>query len=264
MPKLDYLICESTYGDKDHESKPEQSQKLKEIIEKTCIQNGGKLIIPAFSVGRTQEIIYMMDKMETAGILPKVKVYVDSPLAVNATMVFGSHPECYDDDLYEYLLIDEDPFGFNSLAYVKSVEMSKELNSNSEACVIVSSAGMMNAGRVKHHLFHNIENPNSGFLIVGYCAPYTPGGILRSGAEYIKVFGEYKQVLAEISIMDSFSAHGDRGEMYDFISNQSEVKEIFLVHGDEDTQVKFKEYLKDKDFENIQIPTLGQEYHLKA
>lgn len=263
MPEVDYLICESTYGDKDHESKPEQSEKLKEIIEKICVKNKGKLIIPAFSVGRTQEIIYMMDKMETAGLLPKVKVYVDSPLAVNATMVFGSHPECYDDTLYEYLLIDEDPFGFNSLSYVKSVGMSKELNRNDEACVIVSSAGMMNAGRVKHHLYHNIEDPKNGFLIVGYCSPGTPGGILRDGATAIKVFGEMKMVNADIQVMDSFSAHGDRHEMYDFIKNQTKLKGLFLVHGDEDTQQEFKVFLSDKSFENIQIPTLGQTIELK-
>ena len=262
MPQVDILICESTYGDKVHESKPEQSEKLKQIIERICLENGGKLIIPAFSVGRTQEIIYMLDKMETAGILPKVKVYVDSPLAVNATMVFGAHPECYDDDLFEYLLIDDDPFGFNSLEYVKSVEVSKELNTNTEACVIVSSAGMMNAGRVKHHLFHNIEDTQSGFLIVGYCSPDTPGGILRNGAEAIKVFGEWKMVNAEISVMDSFSAHADQREILDFIRNQQKLKKLFLVHGEFETQQSFKDYLNKHEFDDIEIPYNSQEYEV--
>lgn len=262
MPEVDFLICESTYGDRDHESKPEQSNQLKEIIERTCIQNKGKLIIPAFSVGRTQEIIYMMDKMATAGILPKVQVYVDSPLAVNATMIFGAHPECYDDNLFEYLLIDEDPFGFNSLHYVRTVETSKELNTSTEPCVIISSAGMMNAGRVKHHLFHNIEDSNSGFLIVGYCSPETPGGILRNGAETLKVFGEVKIVRAKIDVMDSFSAHGDRNEMHAFIENQKSLKKLFLVHGDEEAQTGFKEFLSNRGFKHIETPKIGQEYHI--
>jgi metallo-beta-lactamase family protein len=262
MPEVDYLICESTYGDRDHESKPEQSTQLKDIIERTCITNKGKLIIPAFSVGRTQEIIYMMDKMATAGVLPKVRVYVDSPLAVNATMVFGAHPECYDDNLFEYLLIDDDPFGFNSLTYVRTVETSKDLNTSTEPCVIISSAGMMNAGRVKHHLFHNIEDPNSGFLIVGYCSPETPGGILRNGAESIKVFGEWKLVKAKVDVMDSFSAHGDRNEMYAFIKNQKRLKTLFLVHGDKDAQAGFKQFLTERSFGNIEVPRNGQEYHI--
>jgi metallo-beta-lactamase family protein len=200
----------------------------------------------------------MLDKMETAGILPKIPVYVDSPLAVNATMIFGAHPECFDNDLNEYLLIDDNPFGFNNLKYVRSVDESKAINSSDEPCIIISSSGMMNAGRVKHHLFNNIENPNVTFLIVGYCAPYTPGGQLRAGVESMKIFGEYKMVRAKVAVMDSFSAHGDRGEMYDFISNQKEpVKKIFLVHGEIDTQKNFKSYLNERGFKDIEIPEPG-------
>jgi len=218
MPEVDYLICESTYGDRDHETTPEQSDKFLEVLKHTCVEKKGKLIIPAFSVGRTQEIVYMLDKMETAGLLPKIPVYVDSPLAVNATEVFGAHPECFDDELNEYLLIDDNPFGFNSLNYIRKVEGSKALNDSKEPMIIISSSGMMNAGRVRHHLYNNIDNEKNTFLMVGYCAPNTAGGMLKNGIQELKIFGEYKPVNAEIVSMASFSAHGDRGEMKEFIS----------------------------------------------
>lgn len=264
MPEADYLICESTYGDKDHESTPEQSDRFLEVLKHTCIDKKGKLIIPAFSVGRTQEIVYMLDKMETAGLLPKIPVYVDSPLAVNATEVFGAHPECFDDELNEYLLIDDNPFGFNSLNYIRKVEASKALNENKEPMIIISSSGMMNAGRVRHHLYNNIDDEKNTFLMVGYCSPNTAGGMLKNGIQELKIFGEYKPVHAEIVSMASFSAHGDRSEMKEFISNQRQsAKKIFLVHGDYDTQLEFKKYLQDDGFGDIEIPQKGQEIELK-
>ena len=263
MPNVDYLICESTYGDKEHEEKPEQSEKFLQVIKDTCVKDKGKLIIPAFSVGRTQEIVYMLDQMSTNGLLPKIPVYVDSPLAVNATIVFGSHPECFDGDLHEYMLIDDNPFGFNDLTYVKDVKTSKWLNETDQACIIISSSGMMNAGRVKHHLYHGIENPKNTFLIVGYCAPGTPGGMLRDGVQELKIYGDLKKVKAKVVAMDSFSAHADRVEMYSFIKHQKDtVKQIFLVHGEIDRQTKFAEYLGERGFPNVEIPELGQEYEL--
>ncbi len=263
MPEVDYLICESTYGDKEHILPPAQTDKFLECLQHTCIEKKGKLIIPAFSVGRTQEIVYMMDQLYNAGKLPRIPVYVDSPLAVNATRVFGAHPECYDSDLSEYLLMDDDPFGFNSLKYVRSVDESKALNSSTEPSVIISSSGMMNAGRIRHHMFNGLEDPKNTFLIVGYCAPDTAGGILRGGATELKMFGEIKQVNAEIHIMESFSAHADRAEIVEFISNQKKsVKKIFLVHGDKKIQTKFKEYLMEKEFPSVEIPYTGQEFEI--
>lgn len=262
MPEVDYLICESTYGDKVHEDTPEQSGKLLEVI-KEVVEQKGKLIIPAFSLGRTQEIVYMLDKMETEGSLPRVPIFVDSPLAVNATMVFGSHPECFDNKLNEYLLIDENPFGFNDLTYIKKVEQSKELNGMQGPFIIISSSGMMNAGRVKHHLFNNIEDPDTTILIVGYCSPETPGGILKTDIKEIKLFGEIKQINANVKTMDSFSAHGDQTEMYDFIKNQKKLKKLFLVHGEYETQLGFRAYLEERGFENITIPEQGMEVELK-
>jgi metallo-beta-lactamase family protein len=263
MPEMDYIICESTYGDKTHESIPEQSNRFLDIIKDTCIKKKGKLIIPAFSVGRTQEIVYMLDKLESSGKLPKIPVYVDSPLAVDATTVYMAHPECYDKALCDYLQIDDNPFGFKMLTYVKGVEQSKALNDNKEPMIIISSAGMMNAGRVKHHLYNNVENPKNTFLIVGYCSPETPGGQLRNGNKQITIFGDRLEVKANIKMMDSFSAHGDKKEMHEFLKNQTEsCKKVFLVHGEIDTQQKFKQYLEQKNFKDVEIPELGQEYTL--
>jgi len=263
MPPLDYLICESTYGDKDHEAPPAEINKFLRIIKKTCIEKKGKLIIPAFSVGRTQEIVYMLDQLESTGKLPHIPVYVDSPLAVNATTVFGSHPECFDNDLNEYMLVDENPFGFNALTYIREVNASKALNDSEEPSIIISSSGMMNAGRVRHHLFNNIDHPKNTLLIVGYCSPDTAGGMLRNGIEKIKLFGEWKFVKAEIEIMDSFSAHADRNEILDFIHNQKAgLKRLFLVHGEIDRQEEFKSLLGEHGFPNVEIPKLGEEFEL--
>lgn len=264
MPEVDYLICESTYGDRIHESQPNEMERFLRIITKTCMEKRGKLIIPAFSVGRTQEIVYLLDQAHTAGRLPKVKVYVDSPLAINATAVYGSHPECFDNDLHEYMLIDKNPFGFNDLTYIRQAEQSKALNNEHEPGIIISSSGMMNAGRVKHHLFNNIEDPRNTFLIVGYCTPDTPGGKLRSGATSLKIFNQVKEVKAGVEVMDSFSGHGDRDEMKDFIINQKKkLKKLFIVHGEYDTQQAWRSFLRESGFEHIEIPALGETVRLE-
>ena len=259
MPEVDYLLCESTYGDKDHIGKPNERTELLEVIKSACLEKKGKLIIPAFSVGRTQEIVYMLDKMSTEGILPRIPVYVDSPLAINATQVFGGHPECYDNELYEYLLVDDNPFGFSDLTYVRDVALSKELNTTEDACIIISSSGMMNAGRVKHHLFHSIDQEKNTLLIVGYCSPNTPGGKLRAGDKEIRLFGEMKDVKMDVKIMDSFSAHADRNEIIEFIENQKKLKKMFLVHGNYEKQKAFKYLLHQHDHKDVLIPNLGNE-----
>lgn len=263
MPPLDYLICESTYGDRDHLSAPSEVDKFIEVIRHTCVEKKGKVIIPAFSVGRTQEIVYMLDKLQHAGHLPRIPVYVDSPLAVNATEVFVKHPECFDSEVHRYMTEDENPFGFNDLYYIRDTEGSKQLNESTKPCIIISASGMMNAGRIRHHLRNNIENHRNTFLIVGYCSPNTPGGQLRAGVKSLYIMGEFKQVLAEVVVMDSFSAHGDRGEMLAAISNQKNtVKKIWLVHGTLDRQEKWREYLQANGFGDIEIPTLGMEESL--
>ena len=263
MLPADVVITESTYGDKLHLEKPEEVERFLSILNDTCVTRRGKVIIPAFSVGRTQELVYKLDQLFNENRLPKVEVYVDSPLSVNATEIFRSHPECFDFELHQYILKDKDPFGFNSLHYIHDVEESKALNSKTEPCIIISSSGMMNAGRVKHHVANNIEDPNNTILIVGYCSPETPGGKLRSGVKFLNLFGETKKVNAHIEILDSFSAHGDQKEMLDFLGNQkNSAKNMFLVHGDADVMPVYKKYLQNNGFSNIYIPDLKEEVQL--
>jgi metallo-beta-lactamase family protein len=211
-------------------------------------------------VGRTQEIVYMLDRLSNEGRLPRIPVFVDSPLAVNATQVFVNHPECFDDDVNRYMLEDENPFGFNDLFYIRNTEGSKKLNQMDKPCIIISASGMMNAGRIRHHLLNNIENSRNTFLIVGYCSPNTPGGQLRAGARSLYIMGQNKQVLADIETMDSFSAHGDRIEMLDFLQNQkTSCRKIWLVHGTIDRQEKWRDYLLQHGMKAVEIPSLGDE-----
>lgn len=263
LPEVDYLIMESTYGDRLHESNPEQSERFLKIIEHTCLDKRGKLIIPSFSIGRTQEIVYMLDKMATAGALPKIPVYVDSPLAINATQIFSSHPECFDREMHEYLLIDSNPFGFNDLHYTRSVKASKAINEDKNPGIVISASGMMTAGRIRHHMFNHIENPQNTFLMVGYCSPVTPCAVLKRGERTITVFGEQLMINADVERMDSFSAHGDQKEMLDHIENQKpRIKRIFLVHGEYDAQKHFRTKLNNEGYKDVYIPDMREEVTL--
>ena len=265
MPPCDYLLCESTYGGQEHQGMPSDEADLLRIVKETCVEKRGKLIIPAFSVGRTQEIVYMMDRLETAGKLPSVPVYVDSPLAVDATDIFAMHPECYDADILEYMRTDPNPFGFRKLNYVKKVEESKAINDSKEPCVIISASGMMQAGRVKHHINNNIENKNNTILVVGFCAANTLGRRISDGADEVKIFGKLKKLNADVVTMGSFSAHGDQQEMLDFLQCQekSKLKRIFLVHGEIDRQRLFKKAILADGFKKVEIPEFDQEFELE-
>jgi len=264
MPQLDYLITESTYGGMVHQSAPNEKEDLLRVINKACIDKQGKLIIPAFSVGRTQEIVYMLDQLEKEGLLPHIPVYVDSPLAIDATEIFLMHPGCFDSDLTAYMSTDPNPFGFKKLKYIRKVEHSKLINKQQGAAIIISASGMMSAGRVKHHLSNNIEDPNNTILVVGYCGAGTLGRQIVDGAEEVRIFGEIKKVKAEVVIMNSFSAHGDNDEMLLFIDNQNRdrLETIFLVHGEEKRQLAFKHNLKEHGFNKVIIPKLDEEYEL--
>ncbi|MEZ4928742.1 MAG: MBL fold metallo-hydrolase, partial [Chitinophagales bacterium] len=258
MPQVDYLICESTYGGEEHSSLPNDKTDLLRIIREACVNRRGKLIIPAFSVGRTQELVYMMDQLSNEGLLPNIPVFVDSPLAIDATEIYMLHPECYDFDLLEYMANDPNPFGFRKLKYTRSVADSKAINNVKGPAIIISASGMMSAGRVKHHLSNNIEDPSTTILVVGYCAEGTLGRRIRDGEKEVRIFGETKAVNAHVEIMDSFSAHGDNSEMLDFLENQNreKLKTIFLVHGEPKKQQAFKESLHSKGFKHIEIPEL--------
>jgi len=256
FPQCDYLITESTYGNRLHDKPPKAKERLYEAVQRACVEKGGKLIIPAFSVGRTQEVVSVLNDLEFEGKLPKIKVFVDSPLAVNATQIIKDHPECYNARLKKFMKSDDDPFGFNGLKYIRKVEDSKAINNLKEPCIIISSSGMIEGGRIKHHLINNIENKNNTVLIVGYCSKSSVGGQLVNGAKEVSLYGKRYKVNAEVVVLNPFSAHGDYEEMIKFLSCQEKhiIKKTFLVHGDEDVMETYKEHLEREGFHNVYIP----------
>jgi metallo-beta-lactamase family protein len=259
FPQADYIITESTYGDRLHSDIVQTEQQLFDVIYNTCITKKGKVIIPAFSLGRTQELVYSLDKMATKRMLPKINVYVDSPLSVNATNIMRNHPECFNNDILEYMKTDPNPFGFDNLIYIQDVIESKKLNESKEPCIIISASGMADAGRIKHHIANNISNPKNTILIVGYAEPNSLGGKLRAKYKTVKIFGIEHEVKADIVIIDSYSAHGDYKEMIHYYECQdkTKVKQVFLVHGEYEVQLNYKEKLLAAGFKNITIPAQG-------
>jgi metallo-beta-lactamase family protein len=264
FPQADVLITESTYGDRLHQDSKEAEEDLLKIVVDTCVNKSGKLIIPAFSVGRTQEIVFSLNNFFNEGRLPKIDIFVDSPLAVNATAVFRMHPECFNKNFADVLAMDPDPFGFDNLFYINKVEDSKRLNDHKKPCIIISASGMMEAGRVKHHLANNISDPKNTILIVGYCAPVTLGARIGRGDKEVSIFGVVHEVKAEVKKIESFSGHGDYKEMISFLNcqNKSSLQNIFIVHGEYETQKKYVSSLMNEGFKNIEIPAKGQEYEI--
>ena len=246
FPQADFLITESTYGDRLHKDRQAADEELLNIVIDTCVRKGGKLIIPSFSVGRTQEIVYSLNNFFNEGKLPRIEIFVDSPLAVNATTIFRLHPECFNRDVHEVMETDSDPFGFNSLTYITRHEDSKKLNDYKKPCVIISASGMMEAGRIKHHLANNISDPKNTILVVGYCSPVTLGARISRGDREVSIHGTVYRVNAEVKKIDSFSGHGDYSEMIRFLSCQDRnaLQKIFLVHGEYETQVYYSGELK--------------------
>lgn len=266
FPQADYIIIESTYGSSLHEDIANTPDKLLEWVEKTCLHKKGKLIIPAFSVGRTQEILFFLNQLSTENRLPKIPVYVDSPLSEEATKVVKSHPENYNRTVRKLLETDKDPFDFPGLRFIKTVDESKRLNDISQPCIIISASGMADAGRVKHHIANNIGSRNNTILIVGYCEPHSLGGRLMNGAGEVHIFGEEFAVRAEVGVMRSMSAHGDYDDLSQFLACQKpqQVDTLFIVHGEYDVQQEFERRLLKKGFNNVQIPELHSVYGLNA
>jgi metallo-beta-lactamase family protein len=264
FPQADFLITESTYGDRLHKDKIGAEEDLLKILIETCVNKGGKLIIPSFSVGRTQEVVCSLNSLFNQGRLPKIDIFVDSPLSVNATSVFRLHPECYNKEVIETMETDPDPFGFNSLFYITRREDSMKLNDHKKPCVIISASGMMEAGRIKHHLANNISDFRNTVLAVGYCAPSTLGARLLRGAEEISIHGVILKVNADIQKIDAYSGHGDYNEMIDFLKCQDKrsLKKTFIVHGEYETQQEYASKLRNEGFSNIEIPGKGAEYEI--
>ncbi len=264
FPQCDYLITEATYGDRLHPAIQDAEAELLRVVTETCADRKGKLIIPSFAIGRTQELVYTLNNYFNEGKLPRVKIYVDSPLAVNATDIFRLHTDTLNRDVQEVMENDPDPFGFSSLHYIKSADDSKKLNTLKEPCVIISASGMMEAGRIKHHLANNLSNAKNTVLAVGYCSPSTLGARILRGDPEVSIFGVIHEIKAKIERIEAFSGHGDYKEMISYLGCQSKekIKKTFLVHGDADATTAYRSHLHDAGFDKVEIPVLKQVYNL--
>ncbi len=261
FPQADYILIESTYGNSLHDPADTTPDMLLKWIQRTCVEKKGKLIIPAFSVGRTQELLFALNTLEEAHRLPGLDYFVDSPLSVAATDVVKSYPQYFNKTIQKILETDNDPFSFKGLKTIRTVEESKMLNFRNEPCVIISASGMADAGRVKHHISNNIENSRNTVLLVGYCEPRSLGGRLMAGAKEVHIFGVLHEVHAEIGSIRSMSAHGDYKDLTQFLACQdpAKVKTLFIVHGEYEVQQAFQERLLKKGFADVQIPELHYE-----
>lgn len=256
FPQADYIIMESTYGNSLHDNNITTPDMLLRWIEKACIQKKGKLIMPAFSVGRTQELLFALNQLELENRLPDLDYYVDSPLSVEATEIVKRYPQYFNKTIQKIMKTDNDPFGFKGLRFVKTVEQSKQLNFQNGPFVIISASGMADAGRVKHHVSNNIENSRNTILLTGYCEPRSLGGRLMNGDTEVSIFGIQHEVHAEIGSIRSMSAHGDYEDMSQWLACQDsrQVKKLFLVHGEYEVQQDFKKRLVKKGFTDVEIP----------
>ena len=265
FPQVDYLIMESTYGDRLHTTLDTAEQELLMAVLDTCTKKKGKLIIPSFAIGRAQEIIYALDRLVHQRLLPDIDVFVDSPLSVSATNIMRLHEECFNDDIKAFMQKDKDPFGFDRLQYIQSVEASKALNVRNKTCIIISASGMMEAGRVKHHIANNIENPRTTILCVGYCEPTTLGAKIMRGDKTVSIFGRPYTVRCDLRRIDSLSGHGDYNEMMRYIDCQSKSKlrRLFLVHGEAETQQHFADTLEAAGWNNVHVADFREEVELK-
>lgn len=266
VPAPDFIIMDSTYGDRLHEPADSSMDKLAEVVNAT-IDRGGKIIIPAFAVERTQELVYYFHLLTDAHKIPEIPIFVDSPMATNATAIFQVHPECYDEHVYEaFLKHQKNPFGFNNLRYTMSVQESKDLNKLKGSAVIISADGMCEAGRIVHHLANNIQDPKNTVLIVGFMAANTLGRRIKEGQKDIRIFGDQYRVRAEIDELSTFSAHADYKEIGEYITSldMSRLKKVFLVHGEGDSQEHLKKYLLKLGIPDVGIVEPGERYGLKV
>jgi metallo-beta-lactamase family protein len=232
LPPVDYLVIESTYGGRLHKETGIVSAKLENIINRTCAR-GGKIIVPAFAVGRTQQLVLMLHELADNGRIPKIPIFVDSPLAVATTEIFRKHPELFDKETSEYVNNGTDPFGFGRLHYIRDVAESKALNDLRGPVVIISASGMCEAGRILHHLRNNIENPRNTVLITGFQAENTLGRKLVDKWPEVSIFGEPMRVRAEVATLNELSGHADQRELLQWIKPlASTLKKVFIVHGE--------------------------------
>jgi metallo-beta-lactamase family protein len=261
MTGLDYLIMESTYGARSRENGGKARQALRQVVIDTY-RRGGKVIIPAFAVGRTQELVYDLYMLSKDGSVPRLPIYVDSPLAVDITEVFRLHPECYDEEMLSELEKSRfGPLGFSQVHYVRPVEESKQLNFLREPAIIVSASGMMEAGRILHHLKNNVGDERNTILIVGFQAQNTLGRRIMDGAKRIRIFDEELQVRARVETIEGYSAHADRDQLIDYaeaVAAAGHLKGVFLVHGEEEATMALAQALTERGLPNVRAPQPGE------
>ncbi len=252
---VDYLIMESTYGDKPHRDPQMAFEEFRDVVRRT-VKRGGKVIIPAFAVGRTQELVYDLNQMFFARDIPDVPVYVDSPLAVNASDVFQAHPELFDEETFQFVREARHPaLNFRLLTYIRSVDESKTLNTRTDPMIIISASGMAETGRILHHLKNNIENPKNTILIVSWQAPDTLGRLLAEQTEYVKIFGEVYHRRAEVATIGGLSAHAGQDFLLEYaLSTKKQLKNIYLVHGEEKSALPLQEKLQQAGIRNVSYP----------
>ncbi|MEE8382503.1 MAG: MBL fold metallo-hydrolase [Thermodesulfobacteriota bacterium] len=259
---IDYLIIESTYGMRTHDDEDTIENELELIVNET-VGRGGKIIIPAFSVGRTQQVVYYLHRLYEKKRIPDVPIYVDSPLSVNATDIFRLHPECYDREAREFIEHKKNPFSFYNLTYILDVERSKELQKIESPMIIISSSGMCEAGRILHHLKNTVANQCNTILIIGYCAQHTLGKRIAEKVPEIKIFGEPYPLRAQVKTIDALSAHADSNELLAFVkASNSTIKKVFVVHGDEEQSLGFAETLRKNTRADIIVPHMNEEFTL--
>jgi metallo-beta-lactamase family protein len=240
---VDFLLMESTYGGREHDAPPGVGDHFAEIIRRAH-GRGGKILIPAFAVERTQQLLFVLHDLFQRGEIPEILVYVDSPLAVSATEIYRLHPESFNEEVYQTLFERENPFGFEHLTLVRSVNGSKALNDIHGTVIIISASGMCEAGRILHHLKNNISDPKTTVLFVGYCAENTLGRRIRDGEKEVPILGERYKVRAKIETVDSFSGHADHSELLDYFNHTTGSKQrVWLVHGEPEASAALRESL---------------------
>lgn len=241
---VDYLQIESTYGAREHAPKTDANDRVGQLVRET-LDKKGKVIIPSFSVGRTQQIVYTLHQLTLAGKLARVPIFVDSPLSVNATEIYRLHPECFNETIYKFLREKENPFGMENLTYIREVAHSMKLNDLRDPAIIISASGMAEAGRIRHHLANHIGNSSNLILFIGYCAEHTLGAQILAGANPVNIFGEPHPVKAKIASLDSFSGHADKNELQRYLAGiQGNLKKIAVIHSEESQALAFGETLR--------------------
>ncbi|MCX7649441.1 MAG: MBL fold metallo-hydrolase [Flavobacteriales bacterium] len=260
----DVLVCESTYGDRLHPSDAHTADELLHEIEYTCRTKKGVLVIPAFSVGRTQGLLYHLNNLYNEGRLPPVDIFVDSPMAREATEIVRRFPELYNPKVQRIRAEDADVFGFPGLWFVPSHEESKRLNARTDPFVVISASGMADAGRVKHHILHRISSPRNTILLSGYSEPESLAGRLKSGASRVRIFGQELEVRCDVRSLRTMSAHGDAHDLLAFLDAfpRHQVRKLFLVHGDFPAQLHFADMCRAKGFHRVEIPDHGTTHTL--